>query len=115
MPDESRMMGLALATAPVSSVYVVFLADVPASYVNNLKPERGFPLESSHCWAGAIKLKKAMCYPSIMRYGLLVAFITAFLIWGVKAAFGGAGIFALLGVLIVIHVAYYLVTGRRLE
>lgn len=50
-----------------------------------------------------------------MRYGLLVAFTTALIIWGIKAAFGGAGIFIFLGVLTVIHVVYYLVTGRRLE
>lgn len=50
-----------------------------------------------------------------MRYGVLVAFLTALLIWGVKTAFGGVGIFVLLGVLLAFHVVYYLITGRRFE
>lgn len=50
-----------------------------------------------------------------MKYGILVAFLTALLVWGVKTAFGAAGIFIFLGVCVAIHIVYYLVTGRRLE
>ncbi len=50
-----------------------------------------------------------------MRYGLLVALITAGLLTAIKMAFGAAGIFITLGVLICIHVAYFLITGRSLS
>lgn len=50
-----------------------------------------------------------------MRYGLLVAAITAFLLWAIKAAFGGWGIAVTLAVLVAVHVGHFLVTGRRLE
>ena len=50
-----------------------------------------------------------------MRYGLLVALITLGILTAIKMAFGAVGIFVTLGVLICIHVVYFLVTGRSLS
>jgi hypothetical protein len=50
-----------------------------------------------------------------MAYGVGISLFCVLVMLGIKAAWGGSGVFIAVGILAVIHIGYRIVTGRPLD